>query len=403
MTNSLRRFVFAGLFAAVATASPLTALAQHHDTVPVQSLTSEQAAARAQAIVDKALNYLKSQQKPDGGWQGDREPPAFTALALKAFVQDARYDAKSELVRKGYAKLLTHQLAEGGIYKDSLANYNTAIAISSLAAAESKDYQPHIDKAVAYLKSLQWNDTIEGGPKGEGKITADNPWYGGAGYGRHGRPDGSNTQLMVEALHDAGLKPDDPAFKAALKFVSRMQNLSETNDQKWAANDGGAVYTPANNGESFAREYAGADGKRMLRSYGSMTYAMLKSYIYCGLTKDDPRVKAAWDWIRSNWTLEENPGMRAGDPGNAQYGMFYYYVTLGRALNAMNEPTIVDPQGNKHDWRAELIDKLASLQKPDGSFAGDQKWMEDNPVLATSFAVLAIQEAQKDLKEHAAK
>jgi squalene-hopene/tetraprenyl-beta-curcumene cyclase len=182
-----------------------------------------------------------------------------------------------------------------------------------------------------------------------------------------------------------------------------MQNLSETNDQKWAGNDGGAIYTPANNGESVAGEYKDADGRRMLRSYGSMTYAMLKSYVYCGLSKDDPRVKAAWDWISKNWSVDENPGMRLNDPTSAQYGLFYYYVTLARALRAYGQPIIVDPQGNKHDWRVELIDKVASLQRPDGSFAGDKKWMEDSPDLATSFATLAVEEALADLKDRPAK
>ncbi len=374
------------------------AIALYASSAVVLAADTKDAAAKGQAVVDRAIAYLKSSQKPDGSWQAERVPPAVTAIALRAIVQNPNYSLKSDFVKKGYDKLLTYQWADGGIYKDMLANYNTAIAISALAAVDEPAFKPHLDKAVAYLKSLQWTDTIAAGPKGEKQIDINNPWYGGAGYGTHSRPDGSNTQLMIEALHDAGLNQDDPAFKAALKFVSRMQNLSETNDQKWAGNDGGAVYTPANNGESAAGEYTGADGKRMLRSYGSMTYAMLKSYIYCGLTKDDPRVKAAWNWISNNWTLDENPGMRAGDPGNAQYGLFYYYITLARALHAYGQPIITDPQGNKHDWRVELIDKLASLQKDNGSFVGDKKWMEDNPDIATGFATLAVEEALKDLK-----
>jgi len=214
----------------------------------------------------------------------------------------------------------------------------------------------------------------------------------------------SNTQLVTDALHDAGLKPDDPAFKAAIKFVSRLQNYSETNSQPWSGNDGGFVYGPGDNGvgTSPAGEYTSADGKRLLRSYGSMTYAGLKSFIYAGLTKDDPRVHAAWDWITKNWTLDENPGMRANDPANAQYGMYYYFHTMGRALNEFDQPVITDPQGNKHDWRVELIDKLASLQKPDGSWVGETRWMENNPSLTTSYCVLSLQEVQKDLKEHPA-
>jgi len=367
-----------------------------------QALAGAEPRQQAQTVIDKALEFLKSQQKPDGSWQNEREPSAFTAVVLKAFVQEPRYSVKDEFIRKGYERLLAQQ-TESGVYRDLLANYNTAIAVSSLAAAKHADFQPAIDKAIAYLRSLQWTETIEGGPKGEGKITPDNPWYGGFGYGRQGRPDGSNTSITLDAFRDAGIGPDDPTMKAALRFVTRMQNFSETNDQKWAGNDGGAIYTPANNGESFAGEYTGPDGKRLLRSYGSMTYAMLKSYIYCGLTKDDPRVKAAWDWITKNWTLEENPGIRAGNPEYAKWGLYYYYLTLARALHAYGQPVIVDPQGNRHDWRVELIEKLASLQRPDGSFVGDKRWMEDNPVLVTAFAVLALQEAKADLAERPAK
>jgi squalene-hopene/tetraprenyl-beta-curcumene cyclase len=368
--------------------------------VPVAAVGGEDAAAKARGAIDRGLEFLKSKQGDDGGWQAERGGPGVTAIALKALVQSDKYDHRTDFIKKGYNRLLAFQVENGGIYKDLLANYNTAIAISSLAAAENPDFKDRQAKAVAYLKSLQWSDTIQGGPKGEGKITVDNPWYGGAGYGSKGRPDASNTQMMLEALNDAGVKSDDPSFKAALKFITRMQNLSETNDQKWAGDDGGAVYTPANNGESFAGEYTGPDGRRMLRSYGSMTYAMLKSYIYAGLTRDDPRVKAAWDWIGKNWTLEENPGMRLGDPASAKSGMYYYYHTLARALNVYDQPIIVDPKGNRHDWRIELIHKLASLQKPDGSFVGDARWMEDNAVLTTSYAVLALQEAVKDLAEH---
>jgi squalene-hopene/tetraprenyl-beta-curcumene cyclase len=372
-------------------------------TFAQQQSAKSEALARGEATATKAVDYLTSKQQPDGTWHSEKAPPAISAIVLKAVVQDERYDVNTDLVKKGYEKLLSYQYENGGIYKDLLANYNTAIAVSSLAAAENPQFKERIDKAVAYLKSLQWNDTIAGGPKGEKSIDVGNPWFGGFGYGSKGRPDGSNTQIALEALHDAGVSKDDPAMQAALKFVSRMQNLSETNDQKWAGNDGGGVYTPANNGESFAGEYTGEDGRRMLRSYGSMTYAMLKSYIYAGLSKDDPRVKAAWDWISKNWSLDENPGMRFSSPDHAQYGLFYYYMTLARALNVYDQPVIVDPQGNKHDWRVELIEKLSSLQAADGSFTGDKRWMEENPILATSYAALALQEAVEDLKQHPAK
>ena len=218
-------------------------------------------------------------------------------------------------------------------------------------------------------------------------------------------PDLSNAHFSIEALKDAGLKEDDPAFQAALKFVSRVQNNSETNDQKYAGNDGGLIYGVGSNGEgdSEAGEFTSPDGKRVWRSYGSMTYAGLKSMIYAGLKKDDPRVKAAMDWIRKNWTLDENPGMRLNKADQARSGLFYYYNVFARALDAYDEPVITDAKGVKHDWRVELIQKLGSMQQADGHWEGEKRWMEADPVLGTAYAVQALEAAIKDLKEHPAK
>ena len=142
------------------------------------------------------------------------------------------------------------------------------------------------------------------------------------------------------------------------------------------------------------------DGKRTLRGYGSMTYAGLKSMLYAGLTKNDPRVKAARSWIGKNWTLDDNPGLKGNNPRAGDSGLFYYYHTLARALHAYGEPIIVDSKGKRHDWRLELIAKLETDQNKDGSWTGIQKWMENRPVISTSFGVLALQEAVADLKEH---
>src|SRR5207248_3329945 len=184
-----------------------------------------------------------------------------------------------------------------------------------------------------------------------------------------------------------------PAFANALKFITRTQNNSETNDQKFAGNDGGFVYTPANDGDSQAGVFIGPDGKKHVRSYGSMTYAGLKSMIYAGLSKDDPRVKSAVDWIQHHWTLDENPGMRDADATHATHGLYYYFYVYAHALHAYGEPTITDANGVKHDWRQELIAKLSSLQKEDGSWLGEKRWMENNPSLATAYAVMALEEA----------
>lgn len=371
-------------------------------------------ADQADKLIARGLDYLKTQQKPDGGWASDREPPAITAIVLRGFVRADQYSLEDEFVRKGYDRLLSFQLDDGGIYRDLLANYNTAIAVSALAAADHEPFRPQIERAVAYLRGLQWTEQTrpehDDPTKGQQVVKDKNdPFFGGWGYGGRsrgaGRPDLSNVQMTLDALRDAGIPPTDPAYQNALAFISRLQNNSETNDQPWAGNDGGFVYGPAadRRGESFAGEYTTPDGDRRLRSYGSMTYAGLKSFIYAGLSKDDPRVQAAWGWITNNWTLEENPGMRAAGPENAQHGLYYYFHTLARALNEYDEPIITTPDGRQIDWRIELIQTAAKLQKPDGSWSGDARWMESNPILVTSYVVQALQEAKADLQQHPAK
>jgi squalene-hopene/tetraprenyl-beta-curcumene cyclase len=184
-------------------------------------------------------------------------------------------------------------------------------------------------------------------------------------------------------LHAVGRGDDDPALQKALVFISRCQNLeSEHNTSEFAAkvNDGGFYYTIAAGGQS----QAGNTPEGGLRSYGSMTYAGLKSMIYAGLSRDDPRVKAAYEWIRRHYTLDENPGMGA-------QGLYYYYHTFAKALDTIGDDRLADANGQSHDWRAELVQKLMSTQKGDGSWINDNpRWLEGDPNLVTGYSLLAL-------------
>ncbi len=388
-----RKIIVSTTLLALLSGVPVSIAQDTPAAVPLVAPTIDDAAI-TQAI-DKGLAYLKTQQLPDGGWATEKQPPAITALVLKPFARDPKTGPQADFVKKGFDRLLSFQVESGGIYKDAIANYNTAISVSALAAANNPEYKPAIDKAITYLKGLQWAPGVVG-PKGESIADADRTmWDGGWGYGGSSRPDMSNTQMALDALHDAGLKPEDPAYQRALTFLTRAQNRSESNDQPYAGNDGGFFYTPARGGESMAGHLDLAD-KKEPRSYGSMTYAGLKSFIYAGLNKTDPRVKAAHDWIKKNYTLDENPGMGAADPEKSKHGLYYYYHTMARALKAYGEPTITDANGVAHDWRKELAAKLITLQQADGSWVGDKRWMEDNPIITTSYVVAALQELQRE-------
>ena len=354
---------------------------------PVESVMPIDVRMRAEQSIKKALALLESQQQSDGGWEAfGSSHIGVSALVLKCFLQDEHYGPNHRTSQRAIDFVKRFVQPDGGIYEPSEGhrNYHTSVAVMALSSARESSLDSTVKKAVAFLKDIQWD-------AGEGHERSS-PWYGGQGYGGGKRPDLSNTQMMLEALHDSGLPSDDPAYQKALVFISRSQMLDKTNDQAFAKDggDGGFIYSPANGGESKAGTEI-VDDKPRLRSYGSMTYAGFKSLLYANVDRDDERVRRAVDWIRRTYTLDENPNM----PGDkSQEGLYYYYHVFARAMYAWGEDPFVDAHGNAHRWRVELCEKLMSLQQEDGSWVNEKdRWFEGNPSLVTAYSVLALQTA----------
>ncbi len=333
-------------------------------------------------MTEKAVAFLKHRQDSKGGWSTERNEPGITALAAAALLRSKRVTPADPSITKALAYLESFIGPKGGLSEAAHANYTTAIALVAFHEANTNGrYDRIIKEGQDFLKSMQWDES-------EGKSQSD-AFYGGAGYGgKNSRPDLSNTAFFMDALRDTGLPADDPALKKALVFVSRSQNLkSEFNDQAWAGkvNDGGFIYTPANGGQSMAGNEPGGG----MRSYASMTYAGFKSLIHAGLTANDPRVRAALEYMKKNYTLDENPGM-------GQVGLYYYYQAFSKALAAWGHPTLVDAKGQSHDWRAELRAALAKRQNADGSWVNPaDRFMEGDPNLVTSYGLLALSYARE--------
>jgi squalene-hopene/tetraprenyl-beta-curcumene cyclase len=335
-------------------------------------------------VVDKAIGYLKANQEDGGGWH-TKQNPGITGIVVAGMLETGRVKADDASVDKGlkYIESLINA-REGHIAgKDprvQLKNYVTCVNVLALTAAKRDSYKPVVKDAAKFLHSMQWDEE-------KGKKPGDDV-YGGAGYDSKERPDLSNTQFFLDALSAAGLPKDDPAFKKAAIFVSRCQNIKgESNDQPWAGkiDDGSFIYTAASGGGTKVQEEPNADGG--LPGYGSMTYAGIKSLIYCGVSKDDPRIKKAYEWVRKNYTLERNPGM---PKARGDWGLYYYYHSMAKCLDAMGVDEVVDAEGKKHDWRAELTAALAKRQRADGSWLNENHWMEGDPQLVTGYALMTL-------------
>jgi len=327
--------------------------------------------------VAKAVRYLETRGRASDGSYSAQAGPGVTALVTTALLRHGR-SPDEPFIAESLKYLQQFVQPDGGVYQTGTfyRNYETCLVILCWEAANRNGrYTAALQAADAFVKQQQWDES-------EGKTRAD--WeYGGAGYGRSKRPDLSNTAFLVDALKAAGNAGDSEAIQRALLFVSRCQNLeSEHNPTPFATKnpDGGFYYTPAAGGASMA----GNTPEGGLRSYGSMTYAGLKSMIYAGLGPDDPRVRAATQWIAKHYTVDANPGMGA-------QGLYYYYHTFAKALAALDKDPFVDERGVEHRWRADLIRALAQRQQPDGSWINENdRWLEGDANLVTGYSLLAL-------------
>lgn len=336
--------------------------------------------AAVDGAVEKGMKFLLSAQQADGHFS-DAGTPALTALPLWAMAATGK--TAGEAAKKAVAFVLASQHADGGFYAKmparpgmkgngtggpgGLSTYNTAVCLSALYESGLAPKEPML-KARTFLA--------------ESQLGGDDAMAGGFGYGKAGGPrryaDLSNTSYALDALHRTakleefradGTRKADADWEKAIAFVTGLQ-------EKEGERKGGAAY---NERTPQAGTSTNKTGRVTLMSYGSMSYAAVMSLSYAKLTRADPRVKSALEYCAKYWTVDENPGM-------GSQGLYYYYDILTRALEAAK----VDEVGT-HVWRAELADKLLSLQKPDGSWANENnRFWEGDPVLATSFAILAL-------------
>lgn len=342
--------------------------------------------------VERGLNFLRTTQNKQTGQWGEAEPVAMTGLAIASFMLDPNRkpgDAVPAEVEAGTRYLISNAKPDGSITIKARATYNTAIALTALMLNPKPENEEVMLKARRYLVTRQ----LDLDEKGKNDAATD----GGIGYGEEKatHADLSNTTFALEALYyaqslladkgDAAKNEPQLNYAAAIDFIQRCQNRPESNKSSWVSKDpadaGGFIYNPT---ETRGAKVELPDGRVALRSYGSISYAGLLSFIYAGLDKKDDRVKAVLEWLRNNYTVEENPGLGA-------QGLFYYYHTMSKALAIADVDFIKTKDGKTIDWRADVTGKLLNLQKGDGSWINDQgRWMESDPVLTTSYILMAL-------------
>ncbi|MFO1077508.1 MAG: hypothetical protein U1E73_07255 [Planctomycetota bacterium] len=356
------------------------------------------------AVQQRGLDWLLGQQR-DGvfGLRGERSLPltGFALMALQSKPEPARSAAERAAIAEGRAWLLASQ-NEDGTWGDTLQNYTTCVAVGALARGGDGDgAAAALAKARRAIAAFQHAEDT-------GYTPADRD-YGSIGYGGAQRGDLSNLHFALEALRQSGAPADDEAFARAIVFLQRTQNRAASNDfaakvpdpergpellDVVSGDDGGACYYPGN---SSAGYLVRPDGKVVARSYGSMTYALLKAYSLAGLPTADPRVQAAVAWIQDHWVLTENPGVDPALGEQARFqGLYYYYLLMAQGLDQCGIRRVRVGGGDgaaEIAWGPALRAQLEHEQRADGSWCNERngRWMESEALLCTCYALLALE------------
>ncbi|HXG60955.1 MAG TPA: prenyltransferase/squalene oxidase repeat-containing protein [Planctomycetota bacterium] len=375
-------------------------------------------------IYANAADWLVSQQDPHGAWHmgppGKSMPsPAYTGLILHGLANapQALRAKYRPAVDRATEFLLSKRNADGsfgeGPTGSFMKTYTTAVCMMALASVERTDrVADALRGAQAYLRQNQLKEGIHRGGLGYGD---ESPVVvGGQVTTKKSIANLSITGFAAEGMimaERAGLPRDEEFWKLVVEFVRKCQNNTEVNnDPEFVAalkkaglsvgDDGGLYYAPVADGSIQKAGTRKIADREVIQSYGSMTYDGIKTYLYAGLRKDSPEVKAAIDWVRKNYSIESHPGF-AFDATQRHHlrGLYYYYLVMARALDAYGERPFETFDGRKRDWPVELAEQLLKTVRESKMWKNDNPgWYEGDPVLTTSYVLSTLDILFKHIK-----
>lgn len=333
-----------------------------------------------QPALARAAEYLWKQQATDGGWPSHtygllRSGQSLTPFVLEALLQipdqpAGKIDRAIEFIRKNTSPNGALGMMEPAL--PDYPNYATALAVSAICRAKHPGWQQQIAPMVAYLRRMQFTEST-------GWKQSDPP-YGAWGMGgidhpppNPGHVDLSMSRYVIDALHAAGVSPEDPAFARARIFVERCQNYDPKHPDDA---DGGFFFSTT----EIETNKAGQVGEHF-RSYGTTTADGILALLAIGRSLEDDRVRAALRWLTSHHRDMAVPGFIGEAYQRWPKGLAFYYAAAStQAFHALKAPL-----------NSAVADELERLQRADGSWVNPENLVkEDDPLIATAFAVRAL-------------
>ncbi len=371
-------------------------------------------AEKIDAALLSAARLLAARQSADGAWRSwtlgaHKDGPSLTPLVAEALCFVA--DDVAAAARGKAADYLAAMVQSNGEIKPGPAGWTHPVYTASLAVVllSRPEHARHVKAREAWLKMLRGHQLTEAlGWK------PDDAVYGGWGYGgepprkppagafedRLAESNLSATAFALSGLRAGGVDAKDPAIQKAVRFVERCQNFREPAARDPKLDDGGFFFIL----EDFGRNKAGpalppvknasdpsAQPPQRFRSYGSTTADGLRCLMAGGLPDDHPRVAAARDWLRVQFSAEQSPGAFDESQEHLRKALYFYYCnSAARALTACHVRE-VGPESGRVRWAVALAEQLLKLQQPDGSWESDSADMKENdPLIATAMAIGAL-------------
>lgn len=333
---------------------------------------------RIDAGLTAAGAFLVAAQGQDGAVRSRtyaffKDGYSLTPLTLMAL----RFMPEESVVRDAYGRgirfLTTLVEADGSLRAPPNGPryplYSIALAILVLNPAENAAYVATRDALLPMLRGLQRAED------------------GGWGYEER-TSNVSATIFAIGALTLGGVVASDPALVAARGFVERCQNVD---------GDGGFFFSPTehdgNKAGAVDPEVAAPGGpyRYRYRSYGSATADGYRALTRLGVAADHSRMVAAGAWLEREFRADRNPGDFVAINEVRRASSYYYWMwSAAHALRALGKPVLATRAGEVR-WAEALAEELLKRQRPDGSWVnGASEMREDDPLVATPFAVAAL-------------
>lgn len=324
----------------------------------------------ARAALARGAGALISLQGDDGAFRSARyglfgEGWSLTPFALLALVRSGEPVPAARL-SKGLG-WIAHGTRDGRLGLASLTPdypcYATALALHVLSIVRPPDGEALRTELAGGLRSFQLRSTdgwaghaAEGGFR-MGSTDVPAPPH-------PGHVDLSMTRRAAEALVAAGAPAGDPALAGAARFAVRC-----------GTPDGAFVYTATETALNKGRR-DGADP-----GYGSATADGVLTLLASG--REPERLAAGVAALRRMHRTDQNP--RVGDGPFQPYGPAmrgYYRSAAARVFRRLGGP---------EGWERAMVRAVEDEQLPDGTWSNEApEQKEDEPILATAFAVEAL-------------